>query len=254
MNPRPEPTHGRIDETTVDLVEIIDGSVAQLWETIESLERLQPRNLERFRVSIFGSGRIVESDPLFSDALELGQRLARAGCDIVTGGGGGLMHAVDQGASRGKLSDPAEGDLPVRLVTDGENSPFVERVYRHRTFFSRLHHFVRLSSAFIVLPGGIGSTLEAMMVWQLLQVKHLPPTPFILYGDHWRGLVRWIEDESLRRGYINRADADLPVLVDTVGEAVDLILATKVEFDRRRAIGQATVQSPSNHDEQHSQP
>jgi len=241
--------HGRLDETAVDLVEIIDGSVAQLWETIESLERLQPRNLERFRVSVFGSGRILETDPLFADACDLGQRLAENGCEIVTGGGGGLMHAVDQGASRGRLCDPAEGDLPVRLVTDSEDSPFVERVYRHRTFFSRLHHFVRLSSAFIVLPGGIGSTLEAMMVWQLLQVKHLPPVPFILYGDHWRGLLGWIHNESLRRGYISRADADLPVLVGTVDEAVQLIMRTKAEFDRNQSAKETPVQSPSNHDE-----
>jgi predicted Rossmann-fold nucleotide-binding protein len=174
--------HGALDEAAADLVQVIDGSVAQLWETIESLERLQPRNLERFRVSIFGSGRIEESHPLYAEAQELAQRLAEAGCDIVTGGGGGLMQAVDQGASRGAVQQPADGDLPVRLVTDGESAPFVERVYRHRTFFSRLHHFVRLSSAFIVLPGGIGSTLEAMMVWQLLQARHLPPTPFVLYG------------------------------------------------------------------------
>ena len=249
MSRRESAVHGWIDETTVDLVEIIDGSVAQLWETIESLERLQPRNLERFRVSVFGSGRIVETDPLFADARDLGQRLAENGCEIVTGGGGGLMHAVDQGASRGKLCDPAEGDLPVRLVTDSEDSAFVERVYKHRTFFSRLHHFVRLSSAFIVLPGGIGSTLEAMMVWQLLQVKHLPPIPFILYGDHWRGLLSWIEKESLRRGYISRADADLPVLVDSVDAAVQLILRTKAEFDRNQTVQGTTVQSAPNHDE-----
>jgi uncharacterized protein (TIGR00730 family) len=249
MSRRDRAAHGWIDETTVDLVEIIDGSVAQLWETIESLERLQPRNLERFRVSIFGSGRIVETDPLFADAQDLGQRLAEKGCEIVTGGGGGLMHAVDQGASRGKLSDPAEGDLPIRLVTDSEDSPFVERVYKHRTFFSRLHHFVRLSSAFIVLPGGIGSTLEAMMVWQLLQVKHLPPIPFILYGDHWRGLLSWIENESLQRGYISRADADLPVLVDSVDAAVQLIVQTKAEFDRNQMTQGTTVQSASKHDE-----
>jgi uncharacterized protein (TIGR00730 family) len=254
VKPSSQPTHGRVNDAAVDLVEIIDGSVAQLWETIESLERLQPRNLERFRVSIFGSGRIVESDPLYSDALELGQRLAETGCGIVTGGGGGLMHAVDLGASRGKLSDPAEGDLPIRLVTDDEASPFVERVYRHRTFFSRLHHFVRLSSAFIVLPGGIGSTLEAMMVWQLLQVKHLPPIPFILFGDHWRGLLRWIEDESLRRGYISRTDAELPILVDSVDQVVDLILRTKADFDRNKAARPGPVQSPMNHDESHQQP
>jgi len=249
MSRRDGAAHGWIDETTVGLVEIIDGSVAQLWETIESLERLQPRNLERFRVSIFGSGRIVETDPLFADAQDLGQRLAEKGCEIVTGGGGGLMHAVDQGASRGKLSDPAEGGLPIRLVNDSEDSPFVERVYKHRTFFSRLHHFVRLSSAFIVLPGGIGSTLEAMMVWQLLQVKHLPPIPFILYGDHWRGLLSWIENESLQRGYISRADADLPVLVDSVDAAVQLIVRTKAEFDRNQRTQGTTVQSASKHDE-----
>ena len=253
MKPRDPAAHGWVDETTVDLVEIIDGSVAQLWETIESLERLQPRNLERFRVSVFGSGRIVESDPLFADAQELGQRLAENGCDIVTGGGGGLMHAVDQGASRGRLSVPAEGGLAVRLVTDSDDSPFVERVYKHRTFFSRLHHFVRLSSAFIVLPGGIGSTLEAMMVWQLLQVKHLPPIPFILYGDHWRGLLNWIGDESLGRGYVSRADADLPILVDSVDDAVRLIQETKADFDRKKSSRQATAESTSNHDEHNEQ-
>ena len=230
---RLEGVHGALDEAATDLVEVIDGSVAQLWETIESLERLQPRNLERFRVSIFGSARIEKTKPLYRDAQDLGQRLAEAGCDIVTGGGGGLMQAVDLGASRGAVQHPAVGNLAVRLVTDGEDAPFVERVYRHRTFFSRLHHFVRLSSAFIVLPGGIGSTLEAMMVWQLLQAKHLPPTPFLLYGSHWGGLLRWIEDEALAQGYLEKEDTRLPILVESVDEAVEIILHTLREFQSR---------------------
>jgi uncharacterized protein (TIGR00730 family) len=230
-------THGALEETAADLVQVIDASVAQLWETIESLERLQPRNLERFRVSIFGSGRIEASHPLYAEAQELAQRLAKAGCDIVTGGGGGLMHAVDLGASRGAVQQPADGDLPVRLVTDGESTPFVERVYRHRTFFSRLHHFVRLSSAFIVLPGGIGSTLEAMMVWQLLQARHLPPIPFILYGSHWRGLLLWVEEEALGQGYVAEEDTRLPTQVDTVDKAVEIILQTLEEFRSRESDG-----------------
>lgn len=225
--------HGALDDTAADLVEVIDVSVAQLWETIESLERLQPRNLKHFRVSIFGSARIEATHPLFGEAQDLAQRLAEAGCDIVTGGGGGLMQAVDLGASRGAVRQPADGDLPVRLVVDDEAAPFVERVYRHRTFFSRLHHFVRLSSAFVVLPGGIGSTLEAMMVWQLLQARHLPPTPFILYGSHWRGLLRWIEEEALGQGYVAEEDTRLPVQVDTVDEAVEIILRTLSEFQAR---------------------
>ncbi len=229
-----QPAHGSIDETTANLVQVIDGSVAQLWETIESLERLQPRNLERFRVSIFGSARIDESDPLYAAANALARRLAEAGCDIVTGGGGGIMQAVDQGASRGEVTQPVDGDLPVRMVADGGEAPFVERVYRHRTFFSRLHHFVRLSSAFIVLPGGIGSTLEAMMVWQLLQAKHLPPTPFLLYGSHWRGLCRWLEEQAMEQGFVDADDLRLPTLVDTVDEAVNIILETLKEFRVQR--------------------
>jgi len=225
--------HGALDEAAADLVQVIDASVAQLWETIESLERLQPRNLERFRVSIFGSGRIEEAHPLYAEAQELALRLTEAGCDIVTGGGRGLMRAVDLGASRGALRNPAEGDLPVRLMTDATDTPFVERVYRHRTFFSRLHHFVRLSSAFIVLPGGIGSTLEAMMVWQLLQARHLPPSPFLLYGSHWSGLLRWIEEEALSHGYVDEADTQLPIQVNTVDDAVDIILRTLMEFRSR---------------------
>jgi uncharacterized protein (TIGR00730 family) len=222
--------HGALEETAADLVEVIDVSVAQLWETIEALERLQPRNLKHFRVSIFGSARIEETHPLCAEAQELAQRLAEAGCDIVSGGGRGLMQAVDLGASRGAVRQPADGDLPVRLVVDDEAAPFVERVYRHRTFFSRLHHFVRLSSAFVVFPGGIGSTLEAMMVWQLLQAKHLPPTPFLLYGRHWRGLLSWIEEEALSNGYIDKQDILLPVEVDTVDEAVLIILQTLSRF------------------------
>ena len=95
----PAPTHGKIDEVTVDLVQIIDCSVAQLWETIESLERLQPRNLERFRVSVFGSSRVATTDPLYSEAYTLGRRLAEVGCDIVTGGGEGSTEAPRSASS-----------------------------------------------------------------------------------------------------------------------------------------------------------
>ena len=64
-------------------------------------------------------------------------------------------------------------------------------MFEHRTFFTRLHHFVLASDAFVVAPGGIGTVLEAMMVWQLLQVRHLHDTPLILVGrcgtSSWSG-------------------------------------------------------------------
>ena len=202
MNDRTPDPHGQRAEDqsgTLDLCRIIDQSVAQLWETVETLERLQPRSLQRFRVSVFGSSRVPEDSQLFREVKEMTRRLSAAGCDLVTGGGGGLMQAANEGATDGILTAPASGGLPIRLVEGHSPDPFVERVYRHRTFFSRLHHFVRLSSAFVVLPGGIGTTLEAMMIWQLLQVDHLPSTPFLLYGEHWHGLLQWVERDHCRQ-------------------------------------------------------
>ncbi len=217
--------------TTARIVRVIDQSVEQLWATIESLERLQPRNLEHFRVSLFGSSRVDPAQPLYSEVRELAERLSQAGCEIITGGGAGLMQAANEGASHGGITGPAEGGgLPVRLVSGSEVRPFVERIYRHRTFFSRLHHFVRLSSAFVVFPGGLGSTLEAMMIWQLLQVHHLPPTPFILYGKHWDGLLAWIKGSIIAGGYADPKDLQIPVRVDTVDDATELVVAALAEF------------------------
>ena len=72
-----------------------------------------------------------------------------------------------------------------------------------------------------------------MMVWQLLQARHLPPTPFILYGGHWRGLLSWIEKEALAHGYVEEEDIRLPMQVETVDEAVTIILETLEEFRTR---------------------
>ena len=54
------------------------------------------------------------------------------------------------------------------------------------------------SDAFIVAPGGIGTVLETMMIWQLLQVRHLNQTPLILVGKMWKGLVEWATDGDAR--------------------------------------------------------
>lgn len=226
--------HGTRDQDcteTVDLCRIIDNSVAQLWETVEQLERLQPRNLKRFRVSVFGSSRVPPDSPLYADVRDITRRLSAAGCDLVTGGGAGLMQAANEGATEGVLTTPAPGDLPVRLIEGHRETPFVEKVYRHRTFFSRLHHFVRLSSAFIVLPGGLGTLLEAMMIWQLLQVRHLPSTPFILFGEHWKGLLSWFSDAIVANHFADPEDLELPTIAATVDQVVDRVLREFNSFE-----------------------
>jgi hypothetical protein len=114
-------------------------------------------------------------------------------------------------------------------------NPFVDRVFRHRTFFSRLHHFVRLSSAFVVFPGGIGTSLESFMVWQLLQVKHLPQHPFLLVGDMWSGLADWMKETMVSRGLVGPNDLDLVTIVKTADEAIPYITEAYEAFKKEKA-------------------
>jgi predicted Rossmann-fold nucleotide-binding protein len=101
----------------------------------------------------------------------------------------------------------------------------VEQAFKHETFFTRLHHFVLISDAYIVAPGGLGTLLESMMIWQLVQVHHLLDTPFIFAGPMWRGLVEWAAANMLRPGFelARPQDMQIPCCADSSAEAVAVI-------------------------------
>jgi predicted Rossmann-fold nucleotide-binding protein len=84
------------------------------------------------------------------------------------------------------------------LPFEQDVNAFVTDAYEHKTFFTRLHHFVLVSDAFVVTPGGIGTVLEMLMVWQLLQVHHLRDVPLILAGRFWDGLLDWTKSVMLK--------------------------------------------------------
>src|SRR2546421_12246009 len=192
-----------------DPAHVLDKAIYQLWETINDLDQITPDRVEHYRVSIFGSSRIRRGDPIYEEVKSLSAELARMGIDIVTGGGPGLMEAANSGASEGQSESHARSfGLAIHLPTEEAANPFVDKVFRHRTFFSRLHHFVRLSSAFIVMPGGIGTALELFIVWQLVQVKHVTEHPVILVGTMWTGLVDWIRETMVGRGLVSPPDLD----------------------------------------------
>ncbi len=214
----------------VDPSHILDKAIYQLWDTINDLDQIQPERVEHYRVSIFGSSRIRSGDPIYEQAKKLSFELARMGVDIVTGGGPGLMEAANSGAIEGQ---EGQGDrhsrsfgLAIHLPFESDANPFVNKVFRHRTFFSRLHHFIRLSSAFIVLPGGIGTALELFMVWQLLQVKHVTAHPLILVGTMWTGLMDWINEVMITRGLASPQDMNVISVVSSYEEAIPIIRAS----------------------------
>src|SRR6185436_2845599 len=214
-------------QSSVDPTHILDKAIYQLWETINDLDQIQPEHVEHYRVSIFGSSRIRRGDPSYEEVKTLSYELARMGVDIVTGGGPGLMEAANSGAVEGQVESHARSfGLAIHLPNEEGANPFVNKVFRHRTFFSRLHHFVRLSSAFIVVPGGIGTALELFMVWQLLQVKHVTAHPLILVGTMWNGLIDWMRATMLERGLVSPPDFDTIAVVGSTDEAVRIVAAS----------------------------
>jgi uncharacterized protein (TIGR00730 family) len=174
-------------------------------------------------VTIFGSARAKPGTIAYEETKRASKALAALGCDIITGGGPGLMQAANEGVDAAGASKSM--GIRVDLPFEQEVNPFVELAYEHKTFFTRLHHFVLASDAFIVAPGGIGTVLETMMIWQLLQVRHLDQTPLILVGKLWPGLVEWVRSTmlSFETPLIDVADVDIPICVNSADEAIDII-------------------------------
>jgi uncharacterized protein (TIGR00730 family) len=210
----------------------VDNVILQLWNVIDDLERLLPARSRWFRVTIFGSSRIARGDALYNAAKDLAFQLARLGCDIVTGGGPGLMEAANEGAQEGDLSGKTKSyGLHIQLPFEYHPNKYIDRLALHRTFFSRLHHFVRLSHAYIVLPGGVGTTLETFMIWQLLQVGYIKDRPLVLLGEMWHGLLEWMRKEMLPHNLVYERDLEIVQVVESIEDAVRIIKVAKEKFD-----------------------
>jgi len=226
------------DEEAVKKV-LID-SVLGLWDVVNNLTRLKPSHKDRYRVTIFGSARAKPGTAAYEETKRASKALAEMGCDIITGGGPGLMQAANAGVENaGEIHSMG---IRVDLPFEQEVNPFVDLAFEHRTFFTRLHHFVLASDAFIVAPGGIGTVLEMMMIWQLLQVRHLERVPLILVGKMWPGLVDWVRDSmlSFETPLINVQDVDIPVCVESVEQAIEIIRKHREEWAKNNRTSQPT--------------
>ena len=222
--PKKAGTISLADEEAVK--DVLVSTVFGLWDIVNNLSRLRPSRRERYRVTIFGSARAKPGTFVYEEVKRVAAALAEMGCDIITGGGPGLMQAANEGAASANAPERNRSvGIRVDLPFEQEANPFVEQAFEHKTFFTRLHHFVLTSDAFVVAPGGIGTVLELTMIWQLLQVKHLHDTPLILVGKMWAELVDWAKKNLIKPELplANPVDLTIPRCVNTADEAIKLI-------------------------------
>lgn len=201
-----------------------------LEDELRQLER------DRFRVCIFGSARIRPDDPVYQTVYRMAEMLAELNIDIVTGGGPGLMESANLAVHNRHFNTQSIG-LPIQLPRSQElANKHLDIKSEHKRFSSRLDEFMRLSHAVIVAPGGIGTLLELMYVWQLIQVGMVEPRAVILLDRSlWGGLVSWMQQEMLGRHLVSPQDFSCIHCVDTPEEALPFV---KAELEKFRAAQQ----------------
>jgi uncharacterized protein (TIGR00730 family) len=171
-------------------------------------------------VSCFGSARIGRTDPLYARGVEVGAALARRGVAVITGGGPGMMEAVNKGClEAGGLSVGCNIELP----REQSLNDYVEVGIEFRYFFVRKFMFVKYARGFIIFPGGFGTLDELFESLTLAQTGKIEHFPIVLFGRaYWEGLLGWLRGQALERGLVGARDLDLLLLTDDPEEAADL--------------------------------
>jgi len=188
---------------------------------------------KHFRVTIFGSARIQPDDPEFQEVYKLATMIAAENIDVVTGGGPGLMLAASKGHCDGRTDDNSQCiGLNIRVPQEQKPNRHLDIKREFDRFSNRLDTFMSLSNAVVVAPGGVGTLLELMYTWQLVQVKHICHIPIILMGEQWKAFLDWVSTYPLTRGLLDKKDFDLLILAKDSDEAMKIIRKFREGFLR----------------------
>lgn len=207
------------------LVEALSGNeswrvfriMAELVDGIETLSDL-PRC-----ISIFGSARPKSGDPMYKATEEIAKLLVEARFGVITGGGPGLMEAGNKGATE---AGGVSVGLHIHLPMEKGANPYVTTQCNFRYFFVRKLMFVKYATAYVVMPGGIGTLDELFEAFVLMQTKIIRNFPIILYNsEYWGGMLDWIRDKMVSYGYITEGEINLITVADTPEEVRDIIVS-----------------------------
>lgn len=192
--------------------------MSEFVEGYERMARIGPC------ISIFGSARTKEENKYYQLSVEIGEKLAKAGYGIITGGGPGIMEAGNKGAHQGGGKSVG---LNIDLPFEQFHNKYVDREshLNFDYFFVRKVIFVKYSQGFVVMPGGFGTMDELFEAITLIQTKKITKRPVVLVGkEYWTGLVEWVKNVMLEKEHnISPDDMRFLTVVDTADEAVKYV-------------------------------
>ncbi len=183
-------------------------------------------------VTMFGSARVGEDDPVYWQAVETARRLGEAGFAIITGGGPGIMEAGNRGAREARVTSVGLG---IELPFEQKINEYVNLDMNFHYFFVRKAMFLKYAQAYLIFPGGWGTMDEMMEALTLIQTGKIQRFPLILFGSgYWSDLLAFFREDMLGEEKISPGDLDLISVTDSPEEVVQLVTDSFRERQRSR--------------------
>jgi len=226
------------------------GDVRVIQTTIRELRyafRLFAPYAEKRKVTIFGSARTLPNKPEYQQALEFGKKISEAGFMVITGAGGGIMHAGHEGAG----PENSFG-ANIRLPWEQAANPVIlhdKKLVTFRYFFTRKLIFIRHSDAIALFPGGFGTMDEGYEALTLMQTGKSQLMPLVLVdkpgGTYWKTWDKHIREHLLRDKLISADDLNLYQITDSAEEAVKIVTRFYRNYHSARWVKDALVLAPA---------
>ena len=205
--------------------------IGEIVEGFDKLSGLGPA------VSFYGSARVKSDNKIYEQTEELAHRLGKLGFSIITGGGPGVMEAANKGALKAGVTSIG---LNIELPEEQACNDYTTKSITFRHFYVRKLMLVKYATAFIIMPGGLGTLDELAEVLTLIQTHKIKPFPVILFGsEYWKGLLGWLRGTVLDGGLVSEEDFDLLRICDEADMVVDVVQEwyIKHEIIGQKALG-----------------
>jgi len=189
--------------------------IGELVEGFDKLSGIAPA------VTIYGSARIKPGDELYEQTTDIARRLGELGFSIITGGGPGVMEAANKGAKEAGVTSVG---LNIELPEEQCPNPYATKSITFNHFFIRKVMLVKYATAFVIMPGGLGTMDELTEVLTLIQTNKINPFPVILFNSgFWRGFLDWLQNTVLIPGYISESDLHLLRISDQPEDVQNIV-------------------------------
>jgi hypothetical protein len=248
----PQQCHGDlIYQVLLTLLQMAEEEMDRLdWKILKSALQDLERGFQVFsdyrhvrKISIFGSSRLPPESPEYVMATEFAHCVTQKGFMVMTGAGGGIMAAGNQGAG----AEHSFG-LNIQLPFEQESNPFIAgdpKLIDFKYFFTRKLFFLRETDAIALFPGGFGTQDEAFECLTLSQTGKSPPIPVVLIdqpgGTYWQAWDAYLQTHLVERDLVGPMDLKLYTITDNLATACEAISGFYRVYHSSRYVGDRLV-------------